>query len=686
MSPEQARGKPVDKRADIWAFGVLLHEMLTGKQLFAGETVSDTLAAVLKTEANWDALPTGIPANIRKLMRRCLEKDPKLRLRDIGEARIAIGETLSGPPDVGPVREPPLQHFVGRRAANWAAATILLLLAGVAGMWIESRRATPPPRWSGDLLAGPTIAFGPRVSPDARLVAFQAMVDNLTQVAVTDPGSGNWTVLTHDRSHGPVSTLNWSPDSSKIYFDRFSPQPVGIYSIPALGGEERFLFANAASPEPLPDGSLLIVRVDPDRRNQVYHFWPENGRLQALGAWVDLNPSAAMRVFPGGREAAFFGTVQGTGSDSSPHLYALDIVTGRTRRLAAELSIVQSSQTFPLAVTLDGRSVLIDLPSGSLHRIVAIPRSGRGPAQTLVTLTSAAWSVDPAADGSLYVDQIERPLEILRFAASGGTPEVLVGVEPYPYAAWVAPPVEFRDGRFLLPTLISGRPRLLLGFPGGNFSPLLESQEETGAPVTKVGNDEVALIVGSPPARALAIASAKEGRIIRRFEATEGKDVAALAASPDGESLYYVSSGTLWSIPSKGGTPRRICAADGIAADPNGKDLIVNLNEPEHVRLVRVSLSGGPQQEIRVRSDIPLGPFPLGPSALNEHGKALVEVSPADSWFFRLAILDLTTGELKMIPINYAGDIMRTGWASDGRILVTANPMRAHIWRFRPAP
>ncbi len=408
MSPEQARGKPVDKRADIWAFGVLLHEMLTGKQLFAGETVSDTLAAVLKTEANWDALPTGIPANIRKLMRRCLEKDPKLRLRDIGEARIAIGETLSGPPDLGAVHEPPLQHFVGRRAANWAAATILLLLAGVAGMWIESRRATPPPRWSGDLLAGPTIAFGPRVSPDARLVAFQAMVDNLTQVAVTDPGSGNWTVLTHDRSHGPVSTLNWSPDSSKIYFDRFSPQPVGIYSIPALGGEERFLFANAASPEPLPDGSLLIVRVDPDRRNQVYHFWPENGRLQALGAWVDLNPSAAMRVFPGGREAAFFGTVKGTGSDSSPHLYALDIATGRTRRLAPELSIVQSAQLFPLAVTLDGRSVLIDLPSGSLHRIVAIPRSGRGPVQTLVTLTSAAWSVDPAADGSFYVDQVEQ--------------------------------------------------------------------------------------------------------------------------------------------------------------------------------------------------------------------------------------------------------------------------------------
>jgi hypothetical protein len=509
------------------------------------------------------------------------------------------------------------------------------------------------------------------------------MVDNLTQVAVTDPGSGNWTVLTHDRSHGPVSTLYWSADSSRVYFDRFNPQPVGIYSIPALGGEERFLLANAASPEPLPDGSLLIVRVDPDRRNQIYHFWPENGRLQALGAWVDLEPSAAMRVFPDGKEAAFFGTVKGTGSDNSPHLYSLDITTGRTRRLAPELSIVQSSQIFPLATTPDGRSVLIDLLSGDLHRIVAVPRSGRGPAQTVMTLTSAAWGLDPAPDGSLYVDQIERPLEILRFPMSGGTPEVLASTETYPYPGWVAPPVELPDGRLLLPTLISGRPRLLLGLPGGNFSLLLETQEETGAPVIKVSNDEVGLMVGCPPGRALAIASAKEGRIIRRFEATEGKDVAALAVSPDGESLYYVSSGTLWSIASRGGNPRKICAADGLAADPNGKDLIVNLNEPEHVRLVRLPLSGGPQQEIRVRSDIPLGPYPLGPSALNEHSKALVEVAPADSWFFRLAILDLATGELKMIPINYAGDIMLSGWASDGRILATADPMRAHIWRFR---
>jgi len=92
MSPEQARGKRVDKRADIWAFGVVLHEMLSGEQLFGGETVSDTLAAVITKEPDWGLLPSNTPPVIRLLLRRCLTKDPKQRLQAIGEARITLGE------------------------------------------------------------------------------------------------------------------------------------------------------------------------------------------------------------------------------------------------------------------------------------------------------------------------------------------------------------------------------------------------------------------------------------------------------------------------------------------------------------------------------------------------------------------------------------------------------------------
>jgi eukaryotic-like serine/threonine-protein kinase len=99
MSPEQAKGKSVDRRADIWAFGCVLYEMLTGKQTFTGETVTDTLAAVIRAEPDWEKLPAATPIRVRVLLQRCLQKDPKQRLRDIGDARISLGEVLSGAPD-----------------------------------------------------------------------------------------------------------------------------------------------------------------------------------------------------------------------------------------------------------------------------------------------------------------------------------------------------------------------------------------------------------------------------------------------------------------------------------------------------------------------------------------------------------------------------------------------------------
>ena len=90
MSPQQARGQAVDKRADIWAFGCVLYEMLTGRVAFAGETVSDTIGKILEREPDWSALPAATPPAIQRLLRRCLAKDPKQRLRDIGDVRIEI--------------------------------------------------------------------------------------------------------------------------------------------------------------------------------------------------------------------------------------------------------------------------------------------------------------------------------------------------------------------------------------------------------------------------------------------------------------------------------------------------------------------------------------------------------------------------------------------------------------------
>ena len=101
MAPEQARGRIVDKRVDIWAFGLVLYEMLTGRAAFAGDTITDIIAAVVTREPDWTALPATTPASIRRLLTRCLEKDPKRRLRDIGDARLEIEEAIERGPASG---------------------------------------------------------------------------------------------------------------------------------------------------------------------------------------------------------------------------------------------------------------------------------------------------------------------------------------------------------------------------------------------------------------------------------------------------------------------------------------------------------------------------------------------------------------------------------------------------------
>ena len=140
MSPEQARGKVVDKRADIFAFGCVVYEMLTGVLAFPGDTVSDTLAAVLKTEPDWSLLPSNTPRSIRDLLHRCLQKDPKLRLRDIGEARIAIDHARHGE-EAAVTATAPAAPARGRRDALWGAAAIAVAVLAFFG----ARAMTPAP-------------------------------------------------------------------------------------------------------------------------------------------------------------------------------------------------------------------------------------------------------------------------------------------------------------------------------------------------------------------------------------------------------------------------------------------------------------------------------------------------------------------------------------------------------------
>ena len=691
MPPEQARGKTADRRADIWAFGCVLYEMLSGRPPFEGETVTDVLASVVRAEPDWDALPAQTSPRLRELIRRCLAKDPKQRLRDIGEARITIEEVISG---VGGIRESPLP--VGepssplqprlRRALPWAVLAVLTLLFGLAaGWWARARRTPPSMSWSAQLLGGPRTAMGARISPDGRTLAFQAMVDGLTQVAVMDTDSGDWTVLTRNRARGFVTELNWSSDGSAIYFDRMFSVPQGIYTVSRFGGDERLVLKDAMGTEVLPDGSLLVVRLNQDRVSQLHRFWPESGRLEPLDVLLasqDLAP--AVRAFRDGREAVYFGrTLSQDKADSSSYLHVINLESGKSRRLEPQLGLRPPSElpVFPLTVSNDDQSVLVDQLAGNLHRVISISRDGQGPVRPLFTLTLPPLSMDMAANGDLYVDQLARPAEVMRFTASGGTPEPLTSLESPSNNTMVPLP----DGRVVLASMVAGRPRLLAVRPGGEATPFIQTKEETDLPGCSLGEGEFAFLLGPTGRTTVAVASIADGRIVRRLDQISTGEITSLAASPDGKTIYYVASGTVWAVSSPGGQPRRITSGDAVAADPDGKELIVQIVQKEGIRLMRVPVSGGAEQPIPIQSALRLTSVGLSPNAVGNDGRVLVSVAAADSWFYRAAILNPQSGMLDRIPLNFDGDVLAPGWAGDGRIVSSGLPTKATLWRFHPA-
>src|SRR5256714_536453 len=141
MSPEQARGRAVDKRADIWAFGCVVYEMLTGRIAFRGETVADTIAAILQREPDWSRVSESTPATVHRLLRHCLQKDVRRRLRDIGDARMELDDALDGVGQIGPIAVPKRNRW-SHLLSSAAVVTSLIAIAVVIGNRTIARQTT----------------------------------------------------------------------------------------------------------------------------------------------------------------------------------------------------------------------------------------------------------------------------------------------------------------------------------------------------------------------------------------------------------------------------------------------------------------------------------------------------------------------------------------------------------------
>jgi hypothetical protein len=352
MAPEQARGRPVDKRADIWAFGVLLYEMVTGRRPFDGETLSDTLASVLTREPDLSAIPLTTPPAVRTLIARCLQRDVKLRLRDIGEARIALSAPAEATPPSGPLP--------GSREASWTRRAVLpgaalvamaIMFAAARPLWLRAPAASDRPLMTLGIDAGgdTTIAgvgwvglnwVGPAavLSPDGQSLVFiargpsggrwQLLIRRLDElnaspIAGTEgayapffspDGSAvgffaNGRLMKVALSGGTVSSIcpveearggAWSEDGTIL----FAPRPDGpLYLVPSSGGEPSpATTLDAASgeithrwPQFLPGGKLFAEPFNPER-------------LEVTGRAVPMVDDVATALISGTAQYSFSNT------------------------------------------------------------------------------------------------------------------------------------------------------------------------------------------------------------------------------------------------------------------------------------------------------------------------------------------------------------------------------------------
>jgi serine/threonine-protein kinase len=403
MAPEQAKGKPADRRADVWAFGVILFEMLAGRRPFTGEGVSEMLASVLKDDVDWPALPATTPPAVRSLLRRCLERDPRRRLQAIGEARIALDELRTGTTD------PPAMAPSRSRVRTLAAALVTGLALVAAGWMLRPGAAAGPGMVRMVDLAidalEPRLGKEPSIAPDGSHVAYTAgghlwvrRLERFDAVRLTDSGE----------VHYPT----WSPDSRQLAFVR----DARAWRVSREGG--------------------AAVEVGPVPRDLVGSggsVWTDDGQLvfagsdtvglwslpMAGGAGTDLLPLDReaeadfheIAALPGGRGLLF------TVHRSSGLPNAIAVLAGGQRRLVFELP--GESLRYPVYSPTGHLLYSRETTSPGLWAIpFSLERLETTGPPFLVVPAGRAASV--AADGTLcFVRSDDVPLDLVRVSRTG---------------------------------------------------------------------------------------------------------------------------------------------------------------------------------------------------------------------------------------------------------------------------
>ena len=565
MSPEQARGLPVDKRTDIWAFGCVLYEMLAGRRPFTGDTLTDVLVSIVERQPDWSAVPSATSPSVRRLLQRCLDKDPRRRLHDIADARIEIDDALSGAA-VGP--EPtPGAGSRRRERLPWMVATAMLVALGaaaaawlVSGLGVSTSSAAPTIIRATKLTNTPYQEFGPSISADGKWIAYYSDARGRTDLWVKFLDNGSTANLTASLDldlpvRGMVGGVDIAPDGSAIVFtarETAAGNPsLDTWVIPApLGGVPRKVVQNLQAMRWSPDGKQLVgMRAGASAGDSLWIVDKDGGNLRQV---------IPMRA---GRHIHW-----PTWSRDGKHIYFIDtFITWHDE--PSEVWRVAAAGGEPEAVQQSIRRAIYPAPMPEGRGLVFAANPS--------TVDMGLWWRPPG----------------------GGEPRPIttgVGEHTEPYVS--------ADGRRIVATLMNGR-ESLVAFPvtpGEAFvgRPLTDGYTGDLQPAMNPQGTRLVFSSSRSGNRNLWIAKPDAGDARPLTSETAGDDRPAF--SPNGDRVAFVSDRGgkrgIWVMSADGGTSRLIGHAnvlDTLTWSPDGQRIIFSTPGPALPRLASISVEKG---------------------------------------------------------------------------------------------
>ena len=581
MAPEQAKGRTVDRRADIWSFGAVVYEMLTGSRAFKGEDVSDTLAAVLRQEIDWRTLPAGMPARLRRLLERCLDRDPKTRLRDIGEARVELARIGAGTAEVFDATATPApQVSPARRAMPLVLAALGGVTLALLVTWAYVHGSSvpkPQPAWFavvppvGLPLSSPDRDVA--ISPDGAHIAYIAGPESSLMVSAT----GRLEAVAIPGITGARAPF-FSPDGKRIGFFQSSEM---LMKVSVTGGPAEMICRITAPPRGASwgdDDTIVFATADP--ATGLFSV-PSSGGVPKLLTKPDVERKEVDHQQPSmlpGSKAVLF-TITGPGVESN-QVAVLDLSTGKWKPLvpgasqpefvAPDMLVYGAAGTLravrfdPSRLDVLGDPVLVldqvamavtgatDFDVSKTGTIVYIP----GSLNSLIT--SMVWidrkgQVEPvkARPGAYYALRLapegSRVALDIRGAASPIGPHD--GIWIWHVARETLTPITFDPGALALPVWTPDGNRIVYSRGSNLFS---QAADGTGQPeqlvpsdhrqfATSFSHDGTLLFTDTGPFQTISMLTLDKRQVPSLIHATSAS-VRNAEVSPDGHWVAYESS------------------------------------------------------------------------------------------------------------------------------------------------